>query len=421
MNKMIFKTFSKFSSSSAILGGGLSGLSACYHFLKKFPTRNLILYEQSNKLGGAMTSIPTPYSNVNFELGPASLRKSGQLNELMKIIMEIGMVDEIVPALTYPKIFIYYDGKLRTMPKSYNPFILAQFLIDNRKLVFSFLRFKYNKSYVPPPKGLDTNIEQILERSVRFGKLEFPYSVPYVKKLAGAIMHGIFASTPSEISFKLCWKKFHHHAFYKNYFKNEEYKKPEENVKIAIEKYIGKSDSFEFKKGLNDLPKKLSNYLLSKYKDNFKIKYGSKIESIELSKKKILITNSNSEKSEYDIVISALPCPVLRNVIKNEKIANQLKSIELKNIAKVCLCYKNDVLPKKFNCFGFLVSPSENKDFLGMTFDSKTFPSENNETRISVMIGDREVKERRGELEKIARKAVEEIVGIKEKPDYVKY
>ena len=187
--------------------------------------------------------------------------------------MEIGMVDEIVPAHTYPKIFIYYDGKLRTMPRSYKPLILAQFLIDNRNLVLSFLKFKYNKSYVPPPKNLDASIEQILENSVRFGKFEFPSSVPYVKKLAGAILHGVFASEPSEISFKLCWKKFHHHAFYKNYLKNEEYKNPEENVKIAIEKYIGKADAFVFKKGLNDLSKKLSEYLLSHYKDNFKIMY----------------------------------------------------------------------------------------------------------------------------------------------------
>lgn len=420
MNKMIFKYFSKFSSSSAILGGGLSGLSACYHFLKKFPSRNLILYEQSSKLGGALTSIQIPDSNLNFELGPSSIRKSRQLNELMKIIMEIGMVDEIVPAHTYPKIFIYYDGKLRTMPRSYNPLILAQFLIDNRKFVLSFLKFKYNKSYVPPPKSLDTSIGQILEGSVRFGKLEFPYSVPYVKKLAGALLHGIFASEPSEISFKLCWKKFHHHAFYKNYMKNEEYKNPENDVKIAIEKYIGKSDSFVFKKGLNDLSKRLSEYLLYKYKDNFKIVYGARIESIELSNEKIVLkTSSNSELCEHDVVISALPCPTLGNIIKNEKIATKLKDIKMKSLAKICLYYKNDVLPKKFNCFGILVSPSENKDFLGITFDSKSFPSEKNQTRVSVMIGDREVRERRGELEDIAHKAVKETLGIKEKPDYV--
>lgn len=79
----------------AVLGGGISGLSTSFLLLKNLPNIKVDLYEKSDSVGGALTThkIPFPY-NTFLEEGPSSIRKSYQINELMKILKETDLLSQ---------------------------------------------------------------------------------------------------------------------------------------------------------------------------------------------------------------------------------------------------------------------------------------------------------------------------------------
>lgn len=63
-------------SSIAILGGGISGLSAAYRLAKSLPSCQITLIESSNRLGGWMQSHKHE-GGVIFESGPRTMRPKG--------------------------------------------------------------------------------------------------------------------------------------------------------------------------------------------------------------------------------------------------------------------------------------------------------------------------------------------------------
>ena len=75
----------------AILGGGISGLSAA-HYLKRFavPVSEVVVFEASSRFGGWIDSKKVEHSNKSFvfEKGPRTLRIStGEIKEINSIQM----------------------------------------------------------------------------------------------------------------------------------------------------------------------------------------------------------------------------------------------------------------------------------------------------------------------------------------------
>ena len=60
----------------AVLGGGISGLSAAWNLLRATAPVKLTLYESSHNVGGWMKSLKTKDGAV-YEMGPRSLRTAG--------------------------------------------------------------------------------------------------------------------------------------------------------------------------------------------------------------------------------------------------------------------------------------------------------------------------------------------------------
>jgi protoporphyrinogen/coproporphyrinogen III oxidase len=62
----------------AILGGGITGLSAAHYLTRELPTAKITIYEGSERLGGWLQSKSVDVGNgkVVFESGPRTLRPS---------------------------------------------------------------------------------------------------------------------------------------------------------------------------------------------------------------------------------------------------------------------------------------------------------------------------------------------------------
>lgn len=73
----------------AVVGGGITGLSAAFHLARTLPgTASLTLLERSPHLGGWLTSTPLPLSSgsgLALEAGPRTLRpNSAAIKELVR-------------------------------------------------------------------------------------------------------------------------------------------------------------------------------------------------------------------------------------------------------------------------------------------------------------------------------------------------
>lgn len=61
---------------TAILGGGLSGLSLAYYLARACPQDKIILLEKGSRLGGWIQTVKAG-EDIHFESGPRSIRPVG--------------------------------------------------------------------------------------------------------------------------------------------------------------------------------------------------------------------------------------------------------------------------------------------------------------------------------------------------------
>ena len=104
----------------AILGSGITGLSAAYYISRKFgPSVRPVLFESSNRTGGWIHTVQDG-KNI-YELGPRTIRPFGpQGMNTLDLIEEIGLDSSInyVPP-DHPAAknrMIYLDGKMIRLP-----------------------------------------------------------------------------------------------------------------------------------------------------------------------------------------------------------------------------------------------------------------------------------------------------------------
>jgi len=105
----------------AVLGGGISGLTAAYRLAQIHPTpKRIILLEASSRLGGWIHSSRNP-DGVMYEHGPRTLRPSGTPGIItLNLVDELDIKDQILyvpggaPAATNR--LVYIDGKLVNLP-----------------------------------------------------------------------------------------------------------------------------------------------------------------------------------------------------------------------------------------------------------------------------------------------------------------
>ncbi len=102
----------------AVIGGGITGLSACLRLLSSGGDVGILLYDASDRLGGRVQTIREPHLGVTVEAGPDSMlaRKPAA----MRLIESLGMTDDVVstrPEAT--ETYIVRGGRLCPMPRGY--------------------------------------------------------------------------------------------------------------------------------------------------------------------------------------------------------------------------------------------------------------------------------------------------------------
>uniref|UniRef100_A0A1B6ID66 Protoporphyrinogen oxidase n=1 Tax=Homalodisca liturata TaxID=320908 RepID=A0A1B6ID66_9HEMI len=411
---------------TAVLGGGISGLSAAYYLLKSVPQKVTII-ESSNGFGGWIRSIKNPENGFLFEKGPRTVRPRGpQGMNTLSLIEELNLSDKVLPIPTsHPTAqnrLIYANKKLHTLPSSfYSLFkICSPF---SKPLILS----AFKDLITPKIIQNDESIYSFVER--RFGKEIADYAI-------SSMICGICAGNAKEISVKFLmsemfeWEQKHGSVlkgFFKKSFSNPNNKMLNEAAKSFLGKRAvqEKWSVWTLKDGLQQFPETLGKEV---QKRGAKVKFNSLCTKLDFHGKNQVTCVIDDQKGltlngMFEHVICSLPAPTVAHLVADQHptLSKELLEIKHVTVAVVNIAYRGNHL--KQNAFGFLAPPKEKLPVLGVIFDSCNFDYKE-WTVLTVMMGGHWYEEYFGQsatedtILETALREVATILDIKQQPDF---
>lgn len=339
----------------AILGGGISGLSAAFELKKA--NKEFVLLESAEKVGGKILS--SQEQGFTLEHGPNTVLINNL--ETKKLIQELELWDELIfpEEKASSNRFVLKNGKIEPFPSG-----LKKMLKSN---LFSFSTLKailkepFNKSKSATD---DESLAAFVER--RLGKqILDDFITPFVT--------GIYAGDPYRMSAKYTMNLLKeaeekHGSIIKGAFKMMKAKKLE-NEKNGLPK----QKIFTFKKGLQQLIAALQ------HKVQNEIQWSAYCNKIEFSDQQYVIhyEQKGVEKSVVATqVISALPAFALAELAHNFAfgLSTNLYKINYVPAMAVHLGFDSKNIAFKEKAFGILSRNAEKVPFLGVLFNSHFFP-----------------------------------------------
>ncbi len=318
-----------------VLGAGLSGLSAGYALSKR--GLDFTILEASERAGGVIESCVT--DGFVVESGANSMVLTPVVEKLCD---ELGISDQIIKAREESKVRqILWDDRLHTLKASPLTLITTQILSFRAKLRILKELFISSTS----PEG-----ETVLE----FFKRRFGSQV--ARRLAGAIVSGIYAGDPSKLEMASVFPRFVElEKEYGSLLKGLK-KSPAAPRKIV-----------SFKDGMETLPRTLSR----KLQDH--ISYQHQISSIYKSEKGWVIEKKDGNSILAHHIISTLPSYALQDIMSTSNFPRL--DITYNPMWTIQVQVDRSELETKTEGFGFLASMYERDDFIGTLYNGNTFDS----------------------------------------------
>lgn len=369
---------------TAILGGGIGGLSAAYYALENPKIAPLIIYEASDRVGGWMKSCRSQTGAV-FEKGPRTIRPKGPAGQnTLKMIDDLNLTNKLIPiSSSHPTAknrLIYVNKKLHVLPNSIGSLFKVTSPFDR-----PLIKMLWNDLKAPKVVSNDESIYSFTER--RLGKDAADY-------LISPMMCGICAGDAKKISVKFLMESLFeaeqkHGSIVKGLLKNKL-----NNLFInekKMDKTINKKKDFTnqlnvnsselsvkekwsvwgLQGGLEQFPRTIAEHLLNK---NVDISLLSKCENMIIKPGHVELY-INGEMKKCKNVISSLSTKALSKIIKYQhpQLSRELDAIPMVTVCVINLQFpKTNILP--IDAFGVLVPPSEKLPILGVIFDSCVFP-----------------------------------------------
>lgn len=417
------------SSTVAVLGGGISGLSTAYYLARLAkPSTKILLVEGKDRVGGWIQSrrvapghylksddatTSTEKDAILFEAGPRSLRPEGANGAiLLEMIQHLKLHEEL---LSVPKTdpsaknrYIYYDGKINTLPTGLNSLIFKKPpVFKSVILAGAFEPFRSSRfdGQGEPKDGLED------ESMYDFMKRRFNEHT--ARNLMGAVAHGVYAGDVKQLSIKSTLRMLYEAE--KNYgsvvvgmMRGAANTATMRERGMAVRardgdpEWFGRMEKMSvlgFKEGMETLPKQLLQYLESC--PNVEIIRNEPVESIQ-----VLDNNETKIKTKHkelyaDHVISTLPSFTLDTLLREP--LPHLAHNPASDVAVVNFSYDGDV-KLGYDGFGFLTPHRDTKmpvpGTLGVIFDSNVLAGQETHRNIktTAMIGGCDWKDAFGQV-----------------------
>ncbi len=339
----------------AIIGGGISGLSALHYLRQKNAGLNIRLFESDSRPGGTIgTDFIDGYS---FDHGPNGFLDREPLT--LQLCDELGLTDQLERANeNASKRFILRKGKLREVPMSPPKFLSSDILS---------LKGKLRVMMEPLSSSLgDTEDESLYDFAKRHMGIE---AADY---LIQPMVSGIFGGLAERLSLKSCFPimaemEKEYGSLFKAMIKKSNKAKTEGKKSGGPGGPGGRLTSV--RGGLYGIIERF----VELYSDF--IQLDTPVKSISREDDAYLIHVENSQTIKTKHIIIATPSYITAEITKqlSESLSESLSKIDYAPIAVVCQGYQKSNIKHSLDGFGFLVPKKENLRILGSIWTSSIF------------------------------------------------
>ena len=308
------------------MGAGISGLALAWYLEKYLRNWEIILLEKENRVGGWIRT--NRIEGMLFEHGPRSFR----MNQNIKLFDELGLTDQLIEAKTKTK-YIVYQQQLERVPEHLLSLLTTTL---GRKCIKALIGYPFRKKNTIE----DQTVAEFFAQ--RFGQ-------QFVDIFIDPLMAGIYAAHPSTLSKQACLPQF--------------------SKTIKVCSFLG---------GMQLLPDRLAE------KIEAEICLNTTVRAIHEYKESVEVEHCHGS-IHADMLFSTLPS--IKNFLpKEDPLSLLLPSVIHNSVIIVGIGFRESFL---LQGFGFLAPSQEEKELLGILFDSGVFPEQNGDypTRLSVMLG----------------------------------
>ncbi len=389
---------------TAVIGGGISGLTTAYLLQKK--GIDVKLFEKNSFPGGSIRS--ERINGYLIEHGPNSaLETTPLINTLLE---SLGIADrKIYAADSAKKRYILRNGKLYPLPMGPGSFITTGLFSASAKLRL------FKEPFIKSKSDESESIASFTRR--RLGREFLDYAInPFVA--------GVFAGDPENLNVKAAFPKLYElEQKYGSLIRGQLKSRKERKNRKEQSKQSAKT--FSLKGGL----KELVDAIFSKINGN--IILGADVSTIAKIGDKYNITYSmegNTNTEIFDSVVIASPAKSAGKLLESFSgtMAKEISDIFYPPVAVILTGFNKESLGFIPDGFGFLIPGLENRKILGSLWTSVIFPGRAPEGSylLTNFIGGARRPElyhkTDKELEEIVMSELKELMGVKGAPDFIK-
>ena len=374
---------------TAILGGGISGLSFAHFYAKS--QNDFVLIESQNRTGGIINS--ETVNDYLCENGPNSILINN--NAIKQLLKDCNLYKQtIFPSDSSQKNrYVLHKNELTKIPTSFKQFLKSPLLTMRGK-------FRILKELFITKHNKNTSVYKFITK--RFGQ-------EVHDQLIEPVLTGIYAGNTQNMSakhsLKLLWElEQKHGSILRGFFSRRK--------KESIQ-------SFTLPNGIESITKSIHKQLEEKVLLNTCVK-----KIIKVEKGYEIICQNGIIKCHQ--IVSTLPAHVLANVIEHKKLSNNLNKIEYTPIDVFHFGFDIKNIHNSKKGFGLLTKPSDNKNYLGILFSSQIFNHccPKNKAFYTVLVGGERQKEICKKpiykVQKIIQKELEELLNHQGKVTFSK-
>ncbi|WP_414047075.1 protoporphyrinogen oxidase [Macrococcus equi] len=389
----------------AIIGAGITGLSAAYYLRQEDSAIEIDVLEASDVAGGKIKTFQK--DGYTIELGPESYL--GRKKIMTELAEAIGLKDEIVVNNT-GKSYIYAKNKLYPIPggsilgipTEIKPFIATRLISPIGKL-------RAGLDYVIKPKPMtpDVSVGAFFRRRLGNETLE---------NLIEPLLSGIYGADIDKLSLKSTFPDFKateekHGSLIKGMRASK--KKMPKRPQPAPGQFR------QLKNGLMSFVNALVNDLESK---QVQMKYNHKVEAIERLENGYMLT-INGEKVHYNLVIITVPHTIFRDWF-NDAPLQYFNEMETTSVATVVMAFDAEQVNNEENGTGFVIAKNSDTVITACTWTDKkwshtTPPGKTLLRAYAGRPGSNVVRDNDDEaIAKLARKDLDKMMEIKGEPEF---
>ncbi|MCG8451406.1 MAG: protoporphyrinogen oxidase [Pirellulales bacterium] len=401
----------------AVIGGGISGLTAAYRLSQLRPETSVEIFEASGRLGGVLDTYRT--DKLLIERGADSF--FNKLPWAAELCEELGLAPELIPTKEGERrALVLRAGRLHPVPEGFVvlqpqrllPILLSPLLSWRGKLRL-FCEGWVQRSQELHHTDYDESVASFATR--RLGRETF-------EQLVQPLLAGIYTADPYQLSLAATMPEA------------IEAEREHGSLRSAIRAMKNNQDAqasgaryarfVTLRKGLGQLVETLANRLPTDH-----IHLSAPVDKVVRKEngKWFVVQKEGDKHGPYEGIIVAIPAPRAAELVRqlDSQLKHLLQKIPYASSAVVSLVYQRDQIARAAPGFGFVVPSVEKRKIVAASFSNKKFPGRapDNQLLVRVFLGGALQSElfnlSDGELCELARSELADILDVAGQPLHV--